>query len=379
MPLTGVKIIIVLPSFALNGAERQAYLLARHLKTHQSADVVLVSIGAPGGIERLCAVAGLRCVFFRLYHRAGNRWTQVLDVMRFIIFLRRERARVVLPYCMFQNVLCGLTWRLGGASVCIWNQRDEGRSRVERWVEQLAVSQIRCFISNSTHGADFLMKSLGAAPSVVHVVPNGVEVPTVILSRDGWRKKLARSPNDFIASMVATLHRFKDHQTLIAAWRLVTDRLRQEGLEAHLLLAGLWEDRYEDLVKQVTALDLKSHVHFLGEVEDVGGLLNCSDVFVFSSFTEGVPNAVLEAMACGLAVIGTEYAGIRQALGDDCALFLATPQNAEDLATKIIAAALDLETRRRLGESGRRRLSEQFSVDRMCERMVELISVPQAR
>ena len=371
--LAGIRIVFVLPSFALNGAERQAYLLARHLHHEQGAEVVLVSLGAPGGIEKLCAEAGLETEFFTLYHRGGNRLLQIADVLRFIWYLRRRRADVVLPYCMFQNVLCALTWRLGGARSCFWNQRDEGRSRLEPWVERLAIGQLRTFISNSRHGADFLVDKLGVRREQVLVVSNGVETPGVRTTRDEWRRQLGLTSGDFVATMVATLHRYKDHATLVSAWRDVVDRLDAGGVRAHLLLAGLWEDSYEALTAQVKALQLEDRVRFLGEVEDVGGLLNACDLFVFSSFTEGVPNAVLEAMAMGLAVVGTDYAGIREAVGDGCLHLLAPAQDVNRLASNIVSAATDSNLRSACGRKAQQHLHVHYGVDRMCRTMVDVI------
>jgi glycosyltransferase involved in cell wall biosynthesis len=114
-------------------------------------------------------------------------------------------------------------------------------------------------------------------------------------------------------------------------------------------------------------------VHFLGEVEDTGSLLRSIDLFTFSSFNEGVPNAVLEAMACGLAVAGTDYAGIREAIGDEGAVLLAPPRDAEALADRIVQAALDPELCARLGRAGQERVRAHFSIEAMCDRTVRLI------
>jgi hypothetical protein len=67
--------------------------------------------------------------------------------------------------------------------VCIWNQRDEGRSELERWIERLAVGRVTCFVSNSLHGARFLTEHLRVPAEQVHVVHNGVELPQAIDSR----------------------------------------------------------------------------------------------------------------------------------------------------------------------------------------------------
>src|SRR5688572_7331496 len=129
--LSGVRIVFVLPSIGLGGAERQAFFLARYLREREGADARFLSLSPRAALADQCDAVGLPYEYFVLHHGYRSRSGQVKDVLRFIARLRLMRAQVVLPYCMFQNVLCGLTWQAGGARVCLWNQRDEGRSRME--------------------------------------------------------------------------------------------------------------------------------------------------------------------------------------------------------------------------------------------------------
>jgi hypothetical protein len=139
--LEGVRVLFIVPTLGFGGAERQAFLLARQLVQKDGASVRFVSM-APANVPRtlidLCEREGLSWDQFVLTHTYGERLKQLRDLIRFIFFLRRERPDVVLPYCMFPNIVCALTWKLGGARLCVWNQRDEGRSRVVRWVERIA-------------------------------------------------------------------------------------------------------------------------------------------------------------------------------------------------------------------------------------------------
>ena len=73
------------------------------------------------------------------------------------------------------------------------------------------------------------------------------------------------------------------------------------------------------------ALELGAHVHFLGPVDDVGALLAELDLGVLSPREEACPNGVLECMAAGLAVVGTDNDGIREVLGESSGRFLAPP------------------------------------------------------
>jgi len=98
------------------------------------------------------------------------------------------------------------------------------------------------------------------------------------------------------------------------------------------------------------------------------------DVAVFSSFNEGIPNAVLEAMSHGLAVIATDYPGIREAVGPDGFRLLVRPRDPEHLAETIILAATDLSLRREMGERGRVRAARSFGVERMASTMTAIVA-----
>ncbi len=373
--LHGVRVLVVLPSLGLGGAERQAVVLAQWLAAREGASVRIAVLGdITEPLAETCDRAGIPWEKFPLRHKHRGRLAQVGDLWRFSALQRRRRIDVVLPYCMFQNVFAALTWRLGGARLCVWNQRDEGRQRPERWLEKLAISQTRCFVSNSGHGAAFLERTLGVHRGAIHVIYNGVGLPAARLDRNAWRKQLGLGPEAFVACMVANFHAYKDHATLVEAWRTVTDALRSTGRSADLLLVGHWGPTTEAVRRQIAALDLADHVRLMGVVGDIGGLLGAVDLVVHSSHAEGVPNAVLEAMAAGLAVVANDEPGIIEALGPEAARLLARPRDPQDLAERIITAAVDAGLRERLGAAGRARVASEFTVERMCEAMTALIA-----
>lgn len=371
--LRGVRILFVLPSLGLGGAERQAFLLARHLLLEEGADVRLVSFTRFDTLTTHCDAIGLPYEFFDFTHQYQSRRGHVVDLVRFIRFLRGRRPQILMPYCMFQNVLCGLTWRAGGARVCIWNQRDEGRSRMGRWLERIALHQIRRYISNSTHGAEFLTDTLRVPADRVHVIHNGVDLSSSAGAPRDWRAERGIPADAFVACMVANLHFKKDHPTLIAAWRTVVDRLEATAPRPHLLLAGAAGDARDAIVQQIADLSLGAQVHLLGEVKDVAGLFRHVDLAVFSSSAEGIPNAVLESMAAGLAVVATDYPGIREAVGTTGEPWLVRPRDPEDLAARILLAAGSPALRAELGRAGQERVRTEFSVPAMAAAMSRVI------
>jgi glycosyltransferase involved in cell wall biosynthesis len=261
----------------------------------------------------------------------------------------------------FQSVACGIVWRLTGARLCVWNQRDEGRDRLGRLSEGAAVRLTPHFVANSGHGADFLVEKLGAPRARVRVVHNGVALPPPRRGRGAWREELGVGEDCFLACMLANLHAFKDHVTLLKAWPRVVERLGEAGRSAALILAGRFDDTHESLKALAFDLGLGRSVRFVGQVKDVSGLLSAVDLGVFSSVKEGCPNGVLECMAAGLAVVGTDYEGIREAVGPRGYALLAPPGDHAALAERIINVALDEDARREAGEANRTRIETEFS------------------
>ena len=371
--LSGARIIIVIGELELGGAERQAIVLAQYLAREQKAQVEVWGYGEPGRATELCDEYGItwRSAPIPLPW-SHNRLEQLKRLFKFAMVLRQARPDVILPFMFFESVVCGLVWRMTGARTCIWNQRCEGRDRLGRWAEKLAIRFTPRFIANSEHGAEFLVKTLGVNPGAVRVVHNAVSLPSADWNRERWRQSLGVTDDCFLACMVANLQMFKDHVTLLKAWRIVLDRFDRH--QPVLLLAGRFDGTHHQLKAIAYDLELGNSVRFLGGVKDVSGLLGSVDLGVHSSVNEGCPNGVLECMAAGLAVVGTDYPGIREAVGPSGYAYLARPGDSDALAEQIIALALDPQARREAGAANRLRVETEFHPRNMYQKMISLIA-----
>lgn len=369
-PLKGRRIVFVLFNLELGGAERQALILAKHLVESEQAAVEVWGFNKSGPVAERCEELGVpwRVVSFLL---RGGRVARLLALVRFAMTLRRARPDILLPYTFVPNVICGLVWKWTGAQACVWNQRDEGVTPfVADWVRS-AARRTPVFVSNSESGARFLQGALGVEPAKIRVIENGVEPSLAKDDRSQWRVKLKIDDESFVACMVANLHDNKDHRTLLKAWKRVVESFN--GRRAVLVLAGRHDGAYESLASLSRELNLNGHVRFAGPVADVPGLLSAADVGVFSSITEGCPNAVLESMAAGLAVAGTNIDGIRSVLGPSGLQFLSSPKDDEALAAAILKLANDADLRVTIGAANRKRVKEKYSAERMCEETVAIL------
>jgi glycosyltransferase involved in cell wall biosynthesis len=146
------------------------------------------------------------------------------------------------------------------------------------------------------------------------------------------------------------------------------------GKSAVLVLAGRDDGKGMELKALCFDLGICDTVRFPGAVKDVPGLLQASDIGAFSSPSEGCPNGVLECMAMGLPVVGSDIPGVREALGSEEPRALVARNDEEAMATKLAPLLVDPELRCELGERNRQRIRDQFSYSRMCDEMVGLLS-----
>ncbi|MDX6370944.1 MAG: hypothetical protein QOG93_2446 [Gaiellaceae bacterium] len=345
--LHGKRIVFVVAWSVMGGAERNALQVLLHFARHEGAEVEVLALTAEEGRFRTdLNVAGIPCHLYPV-HWVGGKARKMRTLAALALRLRRLRPDVLMPYTTRPNVLCGLVWRLTGASVYVWNQRDLSVStKFSPEVVARSAGRSSLLIANSTAGRDYLVSRLGVNPHRIRVVPDTVELPAPVMSRSEWRARYELPEGMVVATMLAHFHHGKDHDTVLHAWRHVVDRV---GDGAVLLLAGRSAGTKDSAKALAYDLDLRSSVRFLEDVVDVAGLLAASDIGVLSSQSESAPNALLESMAAGLPVAATDVPGIREILPPEQTTSLAPPRDAEALANVLVQLIDDPNARERMG------------------------------
>lgn len=365
----GRSVLFVLRSFAIGGSQRQVGLLAAWMQRNLQVDVQVWALERGGEFSQWLTREG---VAWRekegVVERHGVGKIPVL--LGLIRDIRRLHPDVILTFNDFPNKVLGAVWEWTGAKLCVWNQRDEGREVSRSFLERRAVRRVPLFIANASEGKEFLQTVFSVPAERIVIVPNGVRLAPASYDRSTWRRKWGIGDDALVAVMVANLHRYKDHETLLRAWALVT--AAPDAADARLVLAGQAGDTHEALRRLCSELHVEERVNFLGCIDDIPGVLAASDIGVFSSFREGMPNGVLECMAAGLPLAATAIDGIRRGLGDDYP-FLVPPRDERALADALLALIRDRTLRIQWGNRNRRRVDDEFSVDAMGRRYVAAI------
>jgi len=185
-------------------------------------------------------------------------------------------------------------------------------------------------------------------------------------SRAETRQSLGCVDGQLIFIAVGRLTEAKDFPNLLRAFVPVSAELPQSAL----WIVGDGPLRGE-LHALAETLGLAGQVRFLGIRRDIPTLLQAADIFVLSSAWEGFCLEAAEAMATQLPVVVTDSGGVRETVGD-CG-FLVAPGDSGALAAAMLQAArLSPAKTQQIGERGRQRILEQYSLERMVERWLKL-------
>lgn len=246
--------------------------------------------------------------------------------------------------------------------------------------QKLALRAVRRIDARMSHRADAIVfnsrrsaeqhAALGYDASKMIVIPNCFDsrrYQPMPAERTRIRSELACGAS-VLVGLVARFERLKNHHLFLQAARSVVDRCPQ----ARFLLAGRGCDtRNGQLMRWVAELGLGERVHALGERRDIAAIDNALDVAVCSSVSESFPNAIGEAMACGVPAVVTDVGDCGYLVGDAGRVVPAgDPQALADAILEL--ARLPPEARAALGARARARVSREFSLERISEQYLDL-------
>lgn len=202
--------------------------------------------------------------------------------------------------------------------------------------------------------------------SRVACIRNGIDLGEKSVQTDRWltRKDLGIDSRTCLIGTVGRLTPVKGIPCLLQAARI----LLHQGANVKVLIVGDGGIR-KDLERQTYDLDITDNVVFLGHREDTDELLQALDIFVLPSLSEGIPMALLEAMAASLAVVASRVGGIPEIIEDGFQGFLVEPMDVDSLAERCRRLIESPEIARKMGEQARKRVERDFSATVMADRV----------
>jgi len=294
--------------------------------------------------------------------RAADRTEYVRAPLRFLRAVRRERPDVLQSFLTHDNLIARVARLLAPDTVVITGVRlvPTGEHGLAQRLDNLTSRFADHVVSNSHAGRRFLER-YGVPDERVSVVHNGRDLSR--FDRDpppDLRSSLGVPEAAPVVGTVGRLIDRKGHAELLDAWVTV----RESVPDAHLLVVG---DGPRRAALEATAarLGVDGSVHFVGLREDVPDLLAAMDVFVFPSHYEGLPGALLEAMAAGLPCVATPVDGNRELLEAYQSGLFVDVGDADALARATVLVLEHPTLADALGRAARQRARERFDVDTM--------------
>lgn len=293
-----IRVCYLIDFLGTGGTESQLLALLRHLdRTRVQPYLCLLD----GDSARSRSFEPDDCPVLRLGVRSLHRPHTLRQAARFVRFLRRERIDVLQLYFADSTYFGAVAGRLAGVRRVVGTRFNLGHWMApwQRWLGRACQRLLDATVANSEACRRAVIADEWAAPGRVTVIENGVELP-------GEFPEVGRLPRRR-AGLLANLRPVKDPETFVRAARLVANA----HPDARFLLGGAGE-LWPALERAVDGLGLRANVSLLGPVADVPGFLADIDVGVLCSRSEGSPNAVLEYMAAGRAVVATAVGGTAQ-------------------------------------------------------------------
>ena len=305
---------------------------------------------------------GVEPVIFPL-HGSLVQANTLVQIARMALLIRTEKVCIVHAHDFYSNVIGVAAARLAGAR-SIASRRDLAHwlGGPQRTALRLACRLADAVVANAGAVAEQTERDFGVAAHKLQVVPNGIDMAHFDLQAFAApAPPLPPAIGLPRVCMVGAMHLpDKGHADLLAAAAV----LKTRGVRAQYLLVsdGVLRAALEE---QARALGVTDEVFFLGRRTDVPSVLVRCDIVAHPSWSEGFPNAVLEAMCAARPVVATRVGGIPEVLADGVDGLLVAPQQPAELASALQWLLAHPLAGQMMGRRGRQHIEREYSLDKM--------------
>jgi glycosyltransferase involved in cell wall biosynthesis len=240
----------------------------------------------------------------------------------------------------------------------VWQLEELGLAR--KILNKILFNKVDVFIAISEQIRRYYLDKLKLKKNKIYLITNGIDLNRFKKVEANYKKlELGFRPEDKIIGMVATIRPEKNHKMLLSAYCKIAGEIKN----AHLVFVGrdFMNGKVHSVARNCGFTDC---IHFLGEREDVAEILGIFDIFCLTSFHEGLPISLLEAMACEVPVIGSNVMGINEVIKDKENGILFPIDDEEKLIKNIKNLLINDELRRTIGRKGRIYVEENYNLER---------------
>jgi len=363
-----IRLLQLVTGFSIGGAERKLLDLIKFID-QKRYDVTICGVGISGPLKQDFEATGNDVFLYTKKHKYD--FSQVINVAKLMKDRKIDILMTTLYYADIIGILAALianvpykvSWEVSS------HPEESEESKLKHHLSyRFCMKYVDKIISVSDGVKQFLVEERNIPISKIHTIHYGIDLKKFRKKDEKMkRKEFGFSVSDKIVGVLARLTVQKGHTYLIDA----ASQIIKKYPGVKFLFVGDGPLRSK-LTEQIEQMNLNNHIHFTGFRHDVKELLNMFDLFLLPSLFEGLPNVILEAMACSLPIVATAVDGTPEAIIDGECGILIPPKEPGAIVKGVIKLLDDPELAQRLGKNARTRVENFFSNDIQMQKILDL-------
>lgn len=369
-----MKILHLITGLSTGGAEMMLYKLVSQMD-RDKFDIHVISLTDIGPIGERIQSLGIPVDALGMKRGIPD----PRRLLKLISLLKKNIPDLIQTWMYHSDLMGGLAAKLAGNIPVVWGIRHsnldpEGNKSITIWTAKICALLSRWLpvkIVCCSEASKKVHTILGYDPERMVVIPNGFDLNLFKPDLEGKtsiRQELGISEDTILIGMAGRFDPQKDHRNFIKAAAL----LQEEISNVQFLLCGddiTWENR--KLSKWIDEVGLHRYFYLLGRRNDIPRVMTTLDIASSSSYGEGFPNVVGEAMACGTPCVVTDVGDSALIVGKTGIVVPPGDPDALALAWKKLIG-IGKDKRQKLGHNARLRIREKFSLSSVVKRYEDL-------
>lgn len=364
-----MKVVHIITGLNDGGAEGVLARLCLHAKEVNHVVISLMDEGKYGSILK---AANIPVYSLGLNSSKPN----PMKLFSLVKLIRKESPDVVQTWMYHADLFGGIAAKLAGVKAVFWGVRhsvlEKGKSKRSTiviaklcaWLSSFIPTRIICCAEKALQ----IHVGIGYEKSKLIVIQNGYDLSKFKPSdglRITTRNQFGIVKETSLLGMVGRYDPLKDHENLLRSLFFLKDKSHVKCL---LVGKGLSQDN-ADLIKIINEYDLKDTVILAGQQTDIPAIMNALDIHVLSSSSEGFPNVLTEAMACGTPCVTTDVGDASIIVGET--EWVVPAKEPRALASAILGVLEEQQSNPQAWQARKRacreRIVNKFSIDNMVE------------
>lgn len=359
-----VGLAFIVGQLGLGGAEQQLYYLLSGVDRSRFRPIVISLGPKPNEYwEQPITKLGIPV------HHIPRHIARALRALRIANLLRLQKTQIVHGWMFHTNPYSAVAGRLANVSVRLGSMREAysglPNGTLLRWMGYRGLDTL---ITNSTDTAR-QVENLDLTSARIRMVPNGVSIPEPVSESERYRLRaqLGHSSADLLIGSIGRMDDNKNFSMLLRVFAQLTKKW--PGLRLVLIGDGPMKP---ELTVMAKSLGIASKVNLPGSIPLAATYLPAMDICCLTSYTEGMPNFVMEAAAAGLPVVATRCGDSVHLIEEGVSGYLVLPDDDRTTSAHLDLLLRSPELRFRFGQAAREKMSHEFSVNTMVTRMTQV-------